>query len=149
MSAKKLIPLLDRVLVERFVPPTKSLGGVLLPESTSNKVRARHGADSTAHPRPGRALPPGAADNHIHSIIPWWSRIPAHGLRARLPSSPHPPTAAAAAPPLQVNQGTVLAVGPGRRSTTGELIPVAVKEGDKVLLPEYGGTQVKLDDKEE
>jgi chaperonin GroES len=46
---------------------------------------------------------------------------------------------------LQVNQGTVLAVGPGRRSNTGDLIPPAVKEGDKVLLPEYGGTPVKLD----
>jgi chaperonin GroES len=39
----------------------------------------------------------------------------------------------------------VVAVGPGRRTTTGDLIPVAVKEGDKVLLPEYGGTPVKLD----
>jgi chaperonin GroES len=26
----------------------------------------------------------------------------------------------------------------------GEIIPVSVKEGDKVLLPEYGGVQVKL-----
>jgi hypothetical protein len=49
---------------------------------------------------------------------------------------------------LQVNQGTVLAVGPGRRTNTGEIIPVAVKEGDKVLLPEYGGTPVKLEEKE-
>jgi len=44
-----------------------------------------------------------------------------------------------------VNQGTVLAVGPGRRTNTGDLIPPAVKEGDKVLLPEYGGTPVKID----
>jgi chaperonin GroES len=49
---------------------------------------------------------------------------------------------------LQVNQGTVLAVGPGRRSNTGDVIPVAVKQGDNVLLPEYGGTPIKLDDKE-
>jgi len=32
--------------------------------------------------------------------------------------------------------------------TNGEIIPVAVKEGDKVLLPDYGGTQLKLDGKE-
>lgn len=38
MSAKKLIPLLDRVLVEKFVPPSKSVGGVLLPESATQKV---------------------------------------------------------------------------------------------------------------
>lgn len=30
----------------------------------------------------------------------------------------------------------------------GDLIPVSVKEGDKVLLPDYGGTTVKLEDKE-
>jgi co-chaperonin GroES (HSP10) len=46
--------------------------------------------------------------------------------------------------PAQVNQGTVLAVGPGRRSTTGDLIPPSVKAGDQVLLPEYGGTPVEL-----
>jgi chaperonin GroES len=49
---------------------------------------------------------------------------------------------------LQINQGTVVAVGPGRRTNTGELVPVSVKEGDKVLLPEYGGTQVKLQEQE-
>lgn len=42
----------------------------------------------------------------------------------------------------------MVAVGPGRRSNAGELIPVAVKEGDKVLLPEYGGMPVKLNDTE-
>ena len=46
MSAtRRLIkPLLDRVLVEKITPPTKSLGGVLLPESmTAGKVRERFG----------------------------------------------------------------------------------------------------------
>ena len=42
----------------------------------------------------------------------------------------------------------MVAVGPGRRTTAGELVPVAVKEGDRVLLPEYGGTAVKLEEKE-
>jgi chaperonin GroES len=49
---------------------------------------------------------------------------------------------------LQVNEGVVLAVGPGRRNKDGELIPPSVKEGDKVLLPEYGGSLVKMDNKE-
>eukprot|EP00877_Chromochloris_zofingiensis_P012817 jgi/Chrzof1/778/Cz01g28150.t1 len=84
MAARRLIPLLDRVLVERITAPTKSAGGVLLPES---------------------ALP-------------------------------------------KVNEGVVLAVGPGRRTKDGDLIPAGVKEGDKVLLPEYGGSMVKLDNKE-
>lgn len=41
MATKRVIkPLLDRVLVEKSVQATKSLGGVLLPESmTANKVR--------------------------------------------------------------------------------------------------------------
>lgn len=42
----------------------------------------------------------------------------------------------------------MVAVGPGSRDKAGNSIPVAVKEGDTVLLPEYGGTQVKLGDKE-
>ena len=39
--AKRLIPLLDRVLVEKIVAPTKSVGGILLPESAVSKVRAK------------------------------------------------------------------------------------------------------------
>ncbi|CAN1250338.1 10 kDa chaperonin [Linum perenne] len=49
---------------------------------------------------------------------------------------------------LQLNSGKVVAVGPGIRDKEGKHIPVAVKEGDTVLLPEYGGMEVKLGDKE-
>lgn len=49
---------------------------------------------------------------------------------------------------MQVNSGKVVAVGPGARDKSGNVIPVCVKEGDTVLLPEYGGTQVKLGEKE-
>jgi chaperonin GroES len=42
-------------------------------------------------------------------------------------------------------EGTVLAVGPGKRSDSGELIPVDVSEGDRVIYSKYGGTDVKLD----
>ncbi|CAF2108881.1 unnamed protein product, partial [Brassica oleracea] len=49
---------------------------------------------------------------------------------------------------FQLNSGKVIAVGPGSRDKDGKLIPVSVKEGDTVLLPEYGGTQVKLGEKE-
>ena len=45
-------------------------------------------------------------------------------------------------------QGEVLAVGPGRRNDAGERIPVDVKVGDIVLTSRYGGTEVKVDDKE-
>ena len=49
---------------------------------------------------------------------------------------------------MQLNSGKVVAVGPGLRDKAGNNIPTAVKEGDTVLLPEYGGTQVKLGEKE-
>ncbi|KAH1194546.1 chaperonin, mitochondrial [Glycine max] len=81
--AKRLIPLFNRVLVEKIVPPSKTTAGILLPEKST-----------------------------------------------------------------KLNSGKVIAVGPGFHSKDGKLIPVAVKEGDTVLLPEYGGTEVKLDNKE-
>jgi chaperonin GroES len=46
------------------------------------------------------------------------------------------------------NQGDVLAVGPGRRTQEGELIPLQVKVGDKILFGKYAGTETKLDGKE-
>jgi chaperonin GroES len=42
-------------------------------------------------------------------------------------------------------EGTVLAVGPGKRSETGDLIPMDVSEGDNVTYSKYGGTEIKLD----
>ncbi|KAF3453114.1 hypothetical protein FNV43_RR05650 [Rhamnella rubrinervis] len=80
--AKRLIPLFNRILVEKIVPPSKTNSGILLPEKTS-----------------------------------------------------------------KLNSGKVVAVGPGIRDRDGKLIPVHVKEGETVLLPEYGGTEVKLGDK--
>ena len=81
---RRLIPLFDRVLIERFAPTVKSKGGIVIPEKAQSKVQS----------------------------------------------------------------GTVVAVGPGARNERGELIPVSVKAGDKVLLPEYGGQKVEIDDKE-
>ncbi|KAK6199567.1 chaperonin 10-like protein [Scheffersomyces amazonensis] len=49
----------------------------------------------------------------------------------------------------KLNQGTVVAAGPGvANSSTGELIPTAVKAGDRVLLPNYGGSPVKVGEEE-
>jgi chaperonin GroES len=43
-------------------------------------------------------------------------------------------------------EGKVLAVGPGRKDEDGKLIPMDVKEGDRVLYAKYAGTEVKLPD---
>jgi len=72
------------VLVKRVEPPSKSIGGVLLPESSQSKL----------------------------------------------------------------NQGTVLAVGPGRRDADGKLIDMELKVDDTVLLPQYGGNEVNIEDEE-
>ena len=43
-------------------------------------------------------------------------------------------------------QGKVIAVGK-KKDKDGKEIPFDVKAGDTVLLPKYGGTEVKVDDK--
>ena len=48
----------------------------------------------------------------------------------------------------QVNSGIVVATGPSAKTKDGVLIPCDVKTGDIVLLPEYGGTSVKLEGQE-
>ncbi|XP_063363758.1 10 kDa heat shock protein, mitochondrial [Cydia amplana] len=83
-AARKLIPLLDRVLIKRAEAVTKTAGGIVLPEKAQSKV--------------------------LH--------------------------------------GEVVAVGPGARKDNGDFVPLMVKVGDKVLLPEYGGTKVSLDSEE-
>ncbi len=39
-------------------------------------------------------------------------------------------------------QGEVLATGPGRRSDSGDLIPMDVSAGDTVVYSKYGGTEI-------
>ncbi len=44
-------------------------------------------------------------------------------------------------------EGRVVAVGKGRYEN-GQLIPLEVKEGDRVIFSKYAGTEVKIGDKE-
>merc|ERR1712002_341453 len=48
----------------------------------------------------------------------------------------------------KVNEGTVVAVGEGARNQDGAVIPMNVEVGDNVLLPEFGGTKLELDQEE-
>lgn len=43
------------------------------------------------------------------------------------------------------DQGTVVAVGPGKRSDDGTVLPLDLKVGDKVLFGKYAGQSVKVD----
>lgn len=45
-------------------------------------------------------------------------------------------------------EGKVIAVGTGKLDDDGKVIPFNVKKGDKVLMPKYGGTEVKVDNEE-
>ena len=42
-------------------------------------------------------------------------------------------------------EGEIVAVGPGGRNETGQLIPLDVKVGDRVLFGKWSGTEVKID----
>lgn len=43
------------------------------------------------------------------------------------------------------SQGIVVAVGPGGRDDDGKLVPMTLKEGDKVLFGKWSGTEIKID----
>lgn len=118
--AKRLIPTLNRILVEKIVPPSKTTAGILLPEK-SNKVKWKE-EKFLFSPFAGKDLV--CFDVGLDLYCGFLTFF------------------------VQLNSGKVVAVGPGQRDRNGNVIPVAVKEGDTVLLPEYGGTQVKLGEKE-
>ena len=45
-------------------------------------------------------------------------------------------------------EGEVVAVGPGGRNEKGELVPLELKAGDRILFGKWSGTEVKLDGEE-
>ncbi len=45
------------------------------------------------------------------------------------------------------DMATVVSVGEGRLLNNGKLVPLRVKEGDRVLFNKYAGTQIIKDDK--
>ena len=45
-------------------------------------------------------------------------------------------------------QGKVVATGPGKRNDSGNIIPMDIKVGQKVLFTKYGPNEIKVDEKE-
>ena len=45
-------------------------------------------------------------------------------------------------------EGEVVAAGTGKRLENGQIIPLEVKAGDRVLFGKYSGTEIKLDGEE-
>ncbi len=46
------------------------------------------------------------------------------------------------------SQGEVLAVGPGKVNENGDVRPMDVKAGDKIIFGQYSGSTVKIDGEE-
>ncbi len=42
-------------------------------------------------------------------------------------------------------EGEIVAIGEGARKDSGELIPMAVKAGDRILFGKWSGTEIKID----
>jgi len=45
-------------------------------------------------------------------------------------------------------EGEVVAVGNGKKTEDGKIIPLDVKKGDRVLFGKYSGNDIKIDDQE-
>ncbi len=45
-------------------------------------------------------------------------------------------------------EGEVVAVGQGKRTDEGKIIPMEVKAGDRILFGKYSGSEIKLEDEE-
>jgi chaperonin GroES len=42
-------------------------------------------------------------------------------------------------------EGEVIAVGPGKRGEDGKLLPMDVKQGDRIIFGKWSGAEVKID----
>ncbi len=45
-------------------------------------------------------------------------------------------------------EGEVVAVGNGKKTEEGKIIPLDVKAGDRILFGKYSGTEIKIDEQE-
>ncbi len=45
-------------------------------------------------------------------------------------------------------EGEVIAVGNGKKTEDGKVIPLDVKAGDRILFGKYSGTEIKIEDQE-
>ncbi|KAI8985222.1 chaperonin GroS [Pilobolus umbonatus] len=81
---KNIVPLLDRVLVQRIKPQQQTAAGIFIPEKAQEAL----------------------------------------------------------------NEGIIVAVGKGALNKEGKHIPLQVDAGDKVILPPYGGSAVKVNGEE-
>lgn len=81
---------------------------------------------------------------NIKSVLPTLDRILVQRFKPqeKTASGLYLPSSSTASP---LPEATVIATGPGiRDSKTGDNVPNSVKSGDKVLLPGWGGSSIKV-----
>ncbi len=45
-------------------------------------------------------------------------------------------------------EGTIISVGPGKLDENGKLIPMTLKQGDRIIFSKYAGTEITIDGEE-
>ncbi|KAF5372724.1 hypothetical protein D9757_009693 [Collybiopsis confluens] len=83
----------------------------------------------------------------IKSVFPLFDRVLVQRFKpeTKTASGVFLPTSAISNP---LPEATVVAVGPGAPDKDGKVVPTTVKAGDRVLLPEWGGSAIKIGDDE-
>ncbi|GAA5943012.1 hypothetical protein JCM1841_004110 [Sporobolomyces salmonicolor] len=83
----------------------------------------------------------------IKSLAPLLDRVLVQRAKVveKTASGLYLPSASNSQPPPE---GTVIAVGPGAPGRDGKILPLSVKEGDRVVLPGFGGLPVKVGEEE-
>ncbi|TCD63006.1 10 kDa heat shock protein [Steccherinum ochraceum] len=83
----------------------------------------------------------------IKAVAPLFDRVLVQRFKAETKTATgiFLPTSATESP---LPEATVIAVGPGVRDKSGNTVPVSVKAGDRVLLPGWGGSSIKVGEEE-
>ncbi|KAI0636364.1 hsp10-like protein [Trametes polyzona] len=83
----------------------------------------------------------------IKAVVPLLDRVLVRRFKPeqKTASGIYLPTSATNQP---LPEATVIATGPGAPDRNGTVRPVSVKAGDRVLLPGYGGSPIKVGDEE-
>ncbi len=82
----------------------------------------------------------------LRKIVPLGDRVIVKKIlaEAKTASGVYLPDAAV----QSINQAEVISVGKGRFAKDGKLQEISVKAGDKVIVPEFGGLKMKIDNED-
>ncbi|RMY95321.1 hypothetical protein D0861_00768 [Hortaea werneckii] len=125
---------------------------ILQPSEKSNSritvfisfIRTQQSTWGSQHPK--LKLQQTTALKSIKSLAPLLDRVLVQRVKAEAKTAGGlflPETAV-----KELNEAKVLAVGPGLVTKEGSRIPMSVHQGDKVLIPQFGGSPIKVGEEE-